>query len=120
MNRQGGPGRDARGWAAETAYGDGYPPDAQLLDATLDAGAYPVDPGYRGRTSDRPRPADMPPGPSRSRPDRGMPPRPGFPPGSPRQAPRDASAASRPWGRPEDPTPFPPGGRTRPRPGRGA
>jgi len=119
VNRQGGSGRGARGWAAEAAYGDGYPPDDQPLGATLDAGAYPVDPGYRGRTSDRPRPADLPPGPSRSRPDRGMPPRPGFPAGSPRQGPRDAGTANRPWARPEDPTAFPPGGRSRPRPGRG-
>ena len=61
--RQGGSGRGARGWAAEAAYGDGYPAEDQLLGPTLDAAAYPVDPGYRGRTSGRPRPADMPPGP---------------------------------------------------------
>src|SRR3984885_13605728 len=108
VNGQGGsfaaprPGRGARGWAAEAAYGGGYPQDAQLVGPALDTGAYAVDPGYQGRTSDRPRPADMPPGPPRSRPDRGMPPRPGFPPGSPRQGPRDAGTANRPWIRPED------------------
>ena len=83
----------------------------------------------RGRLSGRsrlPRPHQRPApagrhaaGPPRSRPDRGMPPRPGFPPGSPRQAPRDGSTANRPWARPDDSTPFPPGGRPRPRPGRG-
>ncbi len=125
MNRQGGsfaaprPSRGARGWAAEAAYGGGYPQDAQLLGPALDTGAYPVDPGYRGRTSDGPRPADMPPGPSHTRPERGMPPRPGFPPRPSRQAPRNPGAANRPWPRPEEAAPQPAGGRPRPRPGRG-
>src|SRR6202035_3621954 len=76
VNRQGGsfaaprPGRGARGWAAEAAYGGGYPPDAHLPGPALDTGAYPVDPGYRGRTSDRPRPADMPPGRAPTPPER--------------------------------------------------
>ena len=124
MNRQGGsfaaprPGRGARGWAAEAAY-SGYPQDPQLAGPALDIGAYPVDPGYRGRTSDRPRPADMPPAPPRTRPERGMPPRPGFPPRPPRQAPRNPAAANRPWPRPEEAAPQPAGGRPRPRPGRG-
>ena len=48
-----------------------------------------------------------------------QPPRPGFPPGSPRQAPRNAGRGEPPVARPEDPTPFSPGGRPRPRPGRG-
>ena len=102
MNRQGsGPGQGAQGRAfADAAYADtGYPSDAYAYadpagypqDAYLKAGAYPVDPGYRGRTSDRPRPADMPP-------------RSGFP---PRQVPRDPSGLNRPWQRPEDGMPSP-------------
>jgi len=128
VNRQGGsfvaprPDRGARGWAAEAAYGDGYPQDvygdgypqdAQLLGPALDTGAYPVDPGYRGRTSDRPRPADLPPGPPRTRPERDMPPRPGFPPRPSRPTPRDQDPTNRPWPRPEDAAPFAAGDSTR-------
>ena len=100
MSRQGsGPDRGTRGRASDAAFADR---DAYQRDSYLEADAYPVDPGYQGyasgRDRDRPRPADMPPGPSRTRPERGMPPRPGYPPRSGRQAvydPRIALAAPR-------------------------
>ena len=67
MNRQGsGPGRSTRGRAGEAAYTDR---DAYQRDSYLEADAYPVDPDYQaysgGRERERPRPADMPPGPDR-------------------------------------------------------
>ena len=101
MNRQGsGPDRGTYGRASDAAYADR---DAYQRDSYLEADAYPVDPGYRGyangREHERPRPADMPPGPSRTRPERGMPPRPGYPPRSGRQAVYDPGAADRPWQR---------------------
>ena len=112
------PGRGTQGRVADAGYpdGDGYPDDAYL-----NAGAYPVDPGYRAYTNGRPRPADMPAGPPRTRPERPAPPRPGFPPRPPRQGPRDEDMFNRPWLRPEDampgvgrPRPRPAGGRPRP------
>src|SRR5215472_17987984 len=100
-----------RGRAADAAYagGEGYPEGTHL-----DADAYPVDPGYRGYSGGRPRPGDVPVGPPRTRPERTVPPRAGFPPRPSRQTPRDQGAFTRPWQRPED---APPGaGRPRPRP----
>ena len=75
MSRQGsGPDRGTHGRASDAAYADR---DAYQRDSYLEADAYPVDPGYQGyasrRERERPRPADMPPGP-RTRPERGMPP----------------------------------------------
>ena len=116
MNRQGsGPDRGTRGRASGASYPER---DAYQRDSYLQAGAYPVDPGYQGyaggRERERPRPADMPPGPTRTRPERGMPPRPGYPPRSARQAAYDPGLADRPWQRPEDAMPGV--GRPRPRP----
>jgi len=109
--RDNSPGRRMHGHAAEAAYldGEGYPDETYL-----DADAYPVDPGYRGYSGGRLRPGDVPVGPPRTRPERTVSPRAGFPPRPSRQAPRDQGAFDRPWQRPEDP---PPGaGRPRPRP----
>jgi len=102
--RDSAPGRRMRGRAADAAYagGEGYP-DGPYLDAD----AYPVDPGYRGYSGGRLRPGDVPVGPPRTRPERTVPPRTGFPPRSSRQAPRDQGAANRPWQRPEDVPPGP-------------
>ena len=113
--RDGGPGRGARGTqgrAAEDAYPDvdGYPDRA-----FLDAGAYAVDPGYRGYAGGPPRPGDVPAGAPRTRPERSAPPRQGFPPRPPRGGQREQTIYARPWVRPED---APQGsGRPRPRPG---
>ena len=67
MNRQGGwPGRGTFG-RTETAYADS---DAYQVDPYLEAGPYPVDPGFDGYAAgprDQPRPADLPPGPPRGR-----------------------------------------------------
>ena len=68
MNRQGsGPDRGTRGRVSDAAYADR---DAYQRDSYLEADAYPVDPGYQGyasgRERERPRPADMPPGPTRT------------------------------------------------------
>ena len=91
-----------RGHAAEAAYAGGevYPDETYL-----DADAYPVDPGYRGYSGGRLRPGDVPVGPPRTRPERTVPPRAGFPPRPSRQAPRDQGAFNRPWQRPEDAPP---------------
>src|SRR5215468_8622351 len=100
-----------RGHTADAAYagGEGYPEGTHL-----DADAYPVDPGYRGYSGGRLRPGDVPVGPPRTRPERTVPPRAGFPPRPSWQAPRDQSAFNRPWQRPEDALPG--AGRPRPRP----
>ncbi len=116
MNRQGsGPGRSTRGRASEAAYPDR---DAYQRDSYLEADAYPVDPGYQGygggRDRERPRPADMPAGPWRTRPERGLPLRPGYPPRAGKQPAYESEAADRPWQRPEDAMPGV--GRPRPRP----
>ena len=95
MNRRdNSPGRRMHGHAAEAAYldGEGYPDETYL-----DADAYPVDPGYRGYSGGRLRPGDVPVGPPRTRPERTVPPRAGFPPRPSRQAPHDQGAFSRPW-----------------------
>src|SRR5579875_1220028 len=78
-------------------------------------GRVPRRPWLPGYSNGRPRPADMPPGPPRTRPERNVPPRSGFPPRPPRQGPRDHGAFNRPWSRPEDAMPGV--GRPRPRPG---
>ncbi|HVT70597.1 MAG TPA: hypothetical protein VHF26_22815, partial [Trebonia sp.] len=115
MNRQGsGPGRGTSGRARDAVYADHD--DAYQRDAYLEAGAFPVDPGYQGYASDRdrgwPRPADLPPGPPRARPERGASARPGYPPRPARQAAYDPRFADRPWQRPDDAMP----GVGRPRP----
>jgi hypothetical protein len=82
----------------------GYP---EAEGAYLDAEAYPVDPGYQGFGGE-PRPADVPLGAMRTRPDRAVPPR------ASRQAPEDP--VNRPWQFSGD---APPGvGRPRPAAGR--
>ena len=69
MNRQGsGPGRGTHGRSGDAAYADR---DAYQRDPYLEPGAFPVDPGYAGSPDyDQPRPADLPPGPWRGRPER--------------------------------------------------
>ena len=106
MNRQGsGPGRGTFGRPGDAAAAR----DAYQRDSYLEAGAYPVDPGYQayagGRERDRPRPADQPPGPARPRPERGAPPRQSSPSRGGRQAAQDPGSADRPWQRPEDAMP---------------
>ena len=107
MNRQGsGPGRGAQGRASGAAYADGDSFATRgARDPYLEPGAYPVDPGHQDYARGTgPRPADLPPGPARSRQERGMP-RPGYPPRTARQAGYDPAADSRPWQRPDDAIP---------------
>ena len=117
MSRQGsGAGRGGNGRANDAAYADH---DAYQRDAYLEADAYPVDPGYQAYASggdrERPRPADMPPGPPRTRAERGgMPPRPGGGRRTGWQASYTPGPDDRPWQRPEDAMPGV--GRPRPRP----
>ncbi|HEX8007644.1 MAG TPA: hypothetical protein VF482_14600, partial [Trebonia sp.] len=106
MNRRdSGPGRGTQARGPEAVYPDG-PPDGDYPGAAyLDAGAYPVDPGYRAYASSRPRPggapAGPPPRPHSERP--APPPRGGVPPRPwPPRQPRDTSMYDRPWQRPED------------------
>ncbi|MGH3206765.1 MAG: hypothetical protein ACRDOI_17960, partial [Trebonia sp.] len=113
MSRQGsGPDRGTHGRSGDATYAER---DAYQRDSYLEADAYPVDPSYQGyasgRERERPRPADMPP---RVRPERVMPPRPGYPPRSGRQAGYDPGSTDRPWQRPDDAMPGV--GRPRPRP----
>ena len=70
MGRQGsGTGRGAQSRASGAAYADGNVYQRDLYTT----GAFPVDPGYQGYADGtEPRPADLPPGPPRSRPERGM------------------------------------------------
>jgi len=77
VSRQGSrPDRGTYGRASDAAYAER---NAYQRDAYLEADAYPVDPGYQGFANDGPRPADMPPGPAPTRPQRGgMPPRSGY------------------------------------------
>ena len=90
MSRQGsGPDRGTYGRASDAAY-------AYQREAYLEADAYPVDPGYQGFANDRPRPADMPPGPAPTRPQRGgTPPRSGYTRRTNWQAAYDPASADR-------------------------
>ncbi len=127
VNRQGGsfaapgPGRGARGWAAEAAYGGGHRPAITCSAPPLDAGAYagstPATGAAPAASRDRPTCRRARPAPARSR---TVPRGPGFP-------PRIASAERRADGPPPRTAPGhgqkrrrrlarrPPG----PRPGRG-
>ena len=119
--RHDGGGPVGGGPAGGRQYLDSRYPDSALMEAE----PYPVDPGYRYASSAdprgaRPRPADLPPGIPRTRPERSVP-RPPGPPRPPRQAPRDPAAAyNRPWQPPEEPrlAPADPGPRPAPGPGR--